>query len=216
LDFLTVKPYLTPKNLCIYAGVLLFLTFVGNAGSAMGMGLMFGALFVSYPFALGEKSNMDALYTTLSLGRRMVVTGRYLFALALDVCVVAAMSVLTMALTLAKGEAAWGAAALETLLAAAAIFAVTVVIQALQLPVYFKLGYARAKLLSLLPFFALMAGFVSVTAIAGKQSAFSSRLSNLWDSLHSGWVLALAALGIILIVLVSYGLSVAFYRKREF
>ena len=85
LDFFTIKPYFTFKSILIYAVIAVFLSITSiNIFSAVGFGLMMGTMFIGYPFAIGEKSNMDALYATLSVNRKTVVIGRYAFTLILN------------------------------------------------------------------------------------------------------------------------------------
>jgi hypothetical protein len=215
LDFVTVKPYFAGKNMAIYAGVALYMSYLGGALTGMGMGLMLGTLFASYPFALCEKSNLDALYTTLSVNRRTVVRGRYLFTLALDLCIIAALFAVAVTFIFIRNETVSGEDVIEALTVAAVIFALTIVIQAVQFPIYFKFGYTKAKLLSLVPFFALMAAYFLLTSIA-RESALLNRLYELSERLKTGGIITLALLGVIIAAYVSYRLSLSFYKKREF
>jgi len=82
LDFFTVKPYFTVKNLLLYGAVVLFLTIMSaDISAGLGIGMMFATMHTGYPFIAGEKCNMDALYITLSAGKKTVVLGRYIFSL---------------------------------------------------------------------------------------------------------------------------------------
>ncbi|MDR3119822.1 MAG: ABC-2 transporter permease, partial [Clostridiales bacterium] len=155
LDFVTVKQYFTVKNLLIYAAIALYLTATsGNVSSGMGVGLMLGTMFVSHPFALGEKSNMDALYVTLSVSKKNVVAGRYLFTLALDVCAILFVFALSAIGLLAARTIRVNVNETDTLAAILALSAVFIVIQAVQLPFLFKLGYAKARFFTFVPFVA--------------------------------------------------------------
>ena len=178
LDFMTVKPYFTPKNLLIFAGVALFIsTMGGSVSSAVQVGLMLGTIFVSYPFAVGEKNGMDALYTTLSVSRKNVVLGRYVFTLAMNLCAVVFSLLLALAGLLASRLFGNSPASSDALWATLALAAIFLIVQAMQLPIYFKLGYAKAKFLSILPFAALIAGFFAFNTIA-KNSDILSRVSS--------------------------------------
>ena len=68
LDFITVKPYATLKNLIIFVAVaLIMIISSGGGSSAIGILMVYAVLFSSYPFAVGEKNGIDALYVTLSI-----------------------------------------------------------------------------------------------------------------------------------------------------
>jgi hypothetical protein len=219
LDFVTVKPYFTAKNLLIYAGVALFLTVMSdNISAGISVGLMLGTMFVGYPFALGEKSNMDALYTTLSVSRKNVVTGRYLFVFALDLCgVLIAFALSTFGLLTVRmfGYKNGAVDTLPTILMLSALF---IIIQAIQLPFFFKLGYAKAKIFSIVPFAAIMAAYAALLGASNKSNAiwefFVSLMANIGGNNMLLAIVSIAA--ICLIVYASYELSLVLYKKREF
>jgi hypothetical protein len=215
---MTVKPYFTPKNLLIYAASTIFLSAVnGSVGMSLGIGVMLGTLFIGYPFAIGEKSNMDAMYATLSVNRKTVVLGRYLFALALNICTVAfAFVVATIGVFGAKVLNVSQNGGGETFPLVLAMTTLLIFIQAIQLPIFFKLGYTKAKFMSVIPF-AFFMGLYAAFIGASKESG-ASGLSATLAGLLSDRVLTatLAALLLAAVVCVSYNLSVAFYRKREF
>jgi hypothetical protein len=218
LDFMTMKSYFSVTNLLIYAAVTLFLTIMfGNAASGVGVGIMVAALSVSYPFAIGEKSNLDALYTTLSVKRKTVVVGRYLFALLLNICAVLFAFVLAfLGLFVAemtgmiepKENMVWILAAL------AAMFVVT---QTIQLPLFFKFGYTKARFFSIVPFAAVWALSFALAALA-KSAGSPGTLPEVFTQLANNSVLLVLLSLVILALLVfaSYRLSLSFYRKREF
>jgi hypothetical protein len=218
LDFITVKSYFSAMNLAIYAAIALLLTIMlGNAASGIGAGVMIATLSMSYPFAIGEKSNLDALYTTLSLKRKTVVAGRYLFALLLNICAVLFMFVLAL-LGLFVAEMIGMIVSGEDIVWMLAVLAAAfVVIQAIQLPLFFKFGYTKARFFSLVPFMAVMA--LSFALAAWAQAAGSSgtmpEIFTHWA--NNSTLLALLSVVILsLLVFVSYRLSLSFYRKREF
>lgn len=216
LDYITVKPYFTAKNLIIYGLLTLFLTTMSsNIASGVGVGMMLATLFVSYPFALGDKNNLDALYATLSVNRKTVVLGRYLFTLLLNICAVLFSFLLASAgLFLARlagfSSGAGGGSNLAAVLVLSGLF---LLIQAMQLPLFFKLGYAKAKLFSMLPFVLLMAAYLALMLMQNT----SAWLAGAFDTLSgSGLTIPLLLLAMLAIVLASYGLSLRFYKRRTF
>ena len=219
LDLYTVKPYLTLKNLVIFA-LVAFIMLVSNSsvdsnlGSSIGMLMAFAALYASYPFVVGEKSNIDILYTTLSIQRNTVVLGRYLFALGLDIVAgICAMAYSFVLLTILQRRFD----PLSMLPVMLVLFIAFSIVQAVQLPIYFKLGYAKAKFLAYLPFFALPLLVVAFSNFVREllPDAFVSSILT-WLSTNS---LLAAFIGVVIwlaILFLSYRLSLRFYKKRDF
>jgi hypothetical protein len=190
----------------------------GTAQMSVGVGFMLGTLFVSYPFAIGEKNGLDALYVTLSVNRKTVVLGRYLFVLALNLCAVLGSFVcasfgLFAARSAGLFESGWGGGDSFSLIAA--FVSLMIVIQIIQLPIFFKVGYTKAKFLSIVPFAALMAGFSAFQRIAkgGGVDGLSGFLAAVSEN---KFAVPLATTVLVLAVCVSYRLSLAFYKKRGF
>jgi hypothetical protein len=224
LDFLTVKPYFTIKNMLIYAVVAIFFTLATrDITPCLFVGFILSTMFIGYPFAVGEKSNMDALYTTLSICKSTVVLGRYVFTLALNLYVILISFVLAVVVLLAAqlvdfytGTVALSvfvfSGAEEKLWMTALLAAAFITIQAIQLPIYFRHGYTKAKFFSLIPFVAIMAGYIVyifVNSISGIYGASAY-------AINSGTALIAIVANLLLIVYVSYRLSLSFYKKREF
>ena len=66
LDFVTIKPYLTLKNLVILIGVSLIMSWnEGPSPAVSAIVMMFGILYISYPFAVGEQNGIDSLYAMI-------------------------------------------------------------------------------------------------------------------------------------------------------
>ena len=219
LEFITIKPYLTVKNLLIFGCIMVFLTVMsGNVASGLGVGLMFGTIYLGYPFALGEKSNMDALYTTLSVGRGTVVLGRYLFMLLFNLCcIIAAVVIATITLFVA-GQLDFSANGLETMIAVVLLAAIFAVIQLVQLPVFFKYGYTKAKLLTFMPFVAIMVGYFLVTGFAGEMLGGVQILTDIGNFLDTNqlMIIPIILLVMCLVTFVSFKASVKVYAGRNF
>jgi hypothetical protein len=216
LDFMTVKPYFTVKNLLIFAALALFLSAMnGTLQMSLTLGFMLGTLFISYPFAIGEKSNMDALYATLSVNRKTVVLGRYLFTFLLNICAVVFSFVFaTFGVRFANVFQSEGGDSLFLILALSGLL---VLVQTIQLPIFFKLGYTKARFVSIVPFALFMGCYGAFMSLAKNSGMLIKVSASLAGILNNGALTAaLAALVLALAVYVSYVLSVSFYSKREF
>ena len=215
LDFLTVKPYLTLKNLFLLVVVCVFVSW-GNSSSSMvvGMVMMFGATYVSYPFAVGEQNGIDSLYASLPITHDTVVRGRYLFTIAVNLCA-ALLAFSTMLFASALFKKAFSLH--ETLLIVVITFFVFALVQAFQLPIYFKLGYSKAKFVAYIPLFCFPAIVLLLSsALERFNGVEAAMLIFEWIFTHQ------AASAIICFALVSCGLyfshllSLKYYKKREF
>jgi len=215
LDFITVKPYLTIKNLFVLLIAVTALSINNAAGGVLlGIVMAFALMYSSYPFAVGEKNGIDQLYATLPIGKRNVVLGRYGFVVALDVMsgIAACIFLFIMQTALQRTFNLQ-----ETLLTVLVLFAVYTFLQAIQLPIYFKLGYAKAKFLAYLP----LAVFPLVTISVGTRFSEVDWIllvenALAWISDNQFFAVAVSVIVWTAIMSVSCGISLSFYKKREF
>ncbi|HWS30238.1 MAG TPA: ABC-2 transporter permease [Clostridia bacterium] len=213
LDYITVKPYLMGRTLLIFLLIPVFFMLFTDGGAAVLFFLLgIGAMFVSYPFSVGEQNGIDALYATLSIKRENAVFGRYLFALCADLIVGLVAAVFT-ALTsfLKKTPVDWA----EYSVVFGVALAFFTFVQAIQLPLFFRFGYAKAKLLSVLP-------FLLVPVVTLSFNFFQERLNEFFAS-AGAWITRNPEIAAVLIagtwfaaMYISYRASCAAYRKREF
>lgn len=216
LDFITVKPYFNLKTLAIMVASPLFILITSDSATvAMYMFVVFAALFVSYPFAVSEKNTMDALYPTLSITRTTVVLGRYLFSLTFDLC--AALMGLVF-LFVSSGVMQKPVNIPEILLSILVILVFVTLVEAVQLPIYFKLGYDKAKMLAYLPFIFFMLFVLAVNNFIPKNGGLPEQITGFFN-----WIAANPTISIIIAVILWLGLmviscqtSMAYYRKRDF
>jgi len=214
LDFMTIKPYLTLKNLFIVLGVATFLAYSNKSVMApLSMVIAFITLYMSYPFAVGEQNGIDPLYITLGLDRSTVVLGRYLWAFFMNVIGLILGSIISIALALILDLPIILSEYVLILLVVLMIFTI---VQALQIPLYFKLGYAKAKLVAYLPFL-LLSVIVIIAVNAGKSIPFEKLEAVLHFIETNQIVVAGAALLIWTgIMYLSFSFSSRWYKKREF
>ena len=215
LDFITVKPYLTIKNLSILLLVIVVLS-MNNTGDGVLIGVImaFALMYSSYPFAVGEKSGIDQLYSTLPMSKHCVVRGRYGFVLALDIISGIVACVLLFAVQTARRQTV---SFFEMLLTTLVLFVVYTFFQAIQLPIYFKHGYTKAKFLAYMP----IAIFPLVTVAIGSRFSdadLAGLVNNVlvWISDNQLFVIAVSAIVWVAVMLISYTISLKFYKKREF
>jgi len=214
LDFITIKPYLTTRSLLILAALPLFFIVTSGSSAAIAIMVAMSMMYISYPFALGEKSNLDAFYATLNGDRENVVRGRYLFSFALMLAMAAATMLLSFVTLTILGRSFDFTQTLFTTGAAMVLFCL---IQAVQLPIYFKLNYAKAKMLSALPF--LLVGLFTLLMSSAIGQTLMTWLTAFASSLASSGILltiVIALAACFAMIICSYALAVRFYQNRDF
>lgn len=215
LDFITIKPYLTLKNFIIFIALaLIMIISSGQSASGIGIIMVYSAMYVTYPFAVGEKNDIDALYNTLSIKRSTVVLGRYLFALVVDLCSgIFTYSLSYLIMTLLQKDFN----AQETMLVTFVMFLVYSVLQAVQLPIFFKLGYTKAKFFAYLPFVGLPLAVLIFTNLL-KDTVSVEQVANLLGCFTTNPLIAVifGAMTWLGLMAISYQISVSYYTKRDF
>lgn len=215
LDYFTVKPYLTLKNLIIFTIISIIMMFNSdNSLSAIAILMVFAGLYVSYPFAVGEKNGIDALYTTLSIQRSTVVVGRYLFALIINICAGILAYTFTYLVSMMLNK---DFNFLESFVTTLALFSIFSIIQAIQIPIYFKLGYAKAKFFAYLPFVGLPLIVIILTNyLKEKISLEQMNDAFVWIETNTFTAILIGVMIWLVIMLISLEVSLSSYNKREF
>ncbi len=131
---------------------LAFIAAVGVVLPVPGMAIAASAivtmLLVSAPFLGDERGRLDTLYGVLPVSRRSIVVGRTLAILLLFVIAAAIANATTLIVSAVRG----GSPDPQLLLVAnAAAFALVGLAVSLQLPVLFRIGYSRGRLMAYAP-----------------------------------------------------------------
>lgn len=188
---------------------LAFIAVVGIVLPIPGMAIAASAfvvtLIVSAPFLGDERGRLDTLYGVLPVSRRTIVVGRALAILAYGVLALAVANAVTLATVLVRG----GDLAPEILLIAnAAAVAIIGLAMSLQLPVFFRIGYSRGRLVGYAP-----ALVVAALAWLGQTTGTitTENFSGIPVGLAVGVGFGIGAVGIIVGTLV----ALRTYRDRE-
>lgn len=215
LDYLSIRQYLSAKQLLLYLVVIAFLSYMLHDYTfCCGILMMYGLFYISYPFAVSEKTQGDLLYATLPISRHALVRGRYLFSLVVCGCSAGIAFILSIPISLVLKLPF---DPLQMLGILGALFLVFTFMGLIQLPLYFKLGYTKAKFLSLAPF--LLIGLIAIGFGAGMQDpSFMAGMTQLWESAVRQplpYILGVLVIWLGLFYL-SLKLSQKFYANREF
>lgn len=215
LDFKSIQQYLTIKQLGLYVIVILFLSYtMDNSFFVIGMIMMYGLFYAAYPFAIGDKTQTDILYTSLPLKKQHIVVGRYLFAICINMITAVTAVVLSGLIGVIFHKEIDLLASVITVLICLFLY---VFVEAVQFPIYFKLGYTKAKVIAFLPIFLIPFLIALLTSLI-KKDTWMAMLSNLFVWAQEHMILVIVALLILLclVMLLSAVLSYRIYQKRDF
>lgn len=141
LDLFTMKSQ-SVSYLSLLAIVLLF-AFMGSSVITLCItGAWFIALMSVNIFAIQEKNNLDRLYGSVSVSLHDIVLGRYMFLLLNYLLSILAVIVLHLAISLYHNTEITTS---NIFLGVSLSFLVFSAITGIQIPLFFKMGYTKAK-----------------------------------------------------------------------
>ncbi|MGO3751716.1 MAG: ABC-2 transporter permease [Peptoniphilaceae bacterium] len=209
LDILSIRPYLTIKNLIILIGLgTLYGALSKNPVFVMVTAQMFAMLFSGYPFMVGEEDGIDPLYKLFSIDPKDVVKGRYLLATV----AVIIMLVIGVILAIIIGFVWSIENLLYMLLYTTPITGfIVLTIIFIEYPIYFKYGYKKGKTLASMPMLLLA---ICAVCYAYFGEYFKPILKFITINKFAGMGLIFGTFFILL--LISLRFSNKLYSKRDF
>lgn len=205
LDFVTIKPYITLKNLII---IVIFSVFVSvmskNVDTINSYFLIYLITFMAYPFAAAEISQMDVLYLTLPISKRNMVISRYLFSYLLLFIGLTFSVTITFILSFILKINISLVDIITSIIPSVFIY---LLITSYQIPLYYKFGYTKSKPYAFFPVLFLLFLFVVLVPYFSEVIAI----------IVSNALLFIAATLILLvfIIVISINLSIKFYSDKD-
>ena len=218
LDLMSGKQQMTILGMVILAIQIFAMAFLANSiWASIVFGVFLGLMLNNSTFYYAEKGNTDTLYATLGLSRNIVVTNRYVSALILCIGSIA----FSLPFTALGYSAALLAGFQHEVVFSPQVWVffsiVLFVANAIQLPIYFKLGFSEAKFTALaIPLLLIMALAAVVSGAFFYSANNGVSFEHLFDVFNSVGFMAIAVLILIVVIFVSYRLSLLFYQKRDF
>ena len=208
LDIISMKPYYTLKNLIIILGIFLYNSFINKSPIGLvPMILFFAVMYSSNPFLLGENSGIDAIYKIFSINSTKVVIGRYILA-CLIFMVASLVGFSIYAIVYQIKNMPMG---IDMLMFIGSNFVLYAIVISVQYPIYFKYGYAKARIFCFLPIF--------IIAVIGMALGYFIKdfgpIINFVLEKQRMLIIGLCIL-IVLFLTISITLSIKFYKKRDF
>ena len=205
LDFFTMKTQAV-SYLSLIAIVLMF-GFIGSPITVLCItGAWFIALQASNIFAIQEKNNLNKLYGSVSVSLTDIVWGRYFFMFLNYLVAFLAVMVLHFGFSLYRSISVNTS---DVMLGFGLSFLIFSVITGIQMPIFFKMGYTKAKIWALFPFLIVMALVIIPSFITALSDFIQSVMVN------QSAVIAISIAAGCAIEFVSYKIAVIAYRKRK-
>lgn len=187
--------------------VILLLGLMGSSISVLCItGAWFIALMATNIFAIQEKNHLDRLYGSVCVNLNEVVLGRYIFVFMNYFAVMFTIIILYLGFVLHR-KTTFNVP--DIMLGLGLSFLVFSTITGIQIPIFFKMGYTKAKLWSFIPF--------AVVMLLVVLPAFVSVLSGVLEfaQSHKGVFIFFCIVVSCIIQFFSYRIAVIFYRKQR-
>jgi len=205
LDFFTMK-----SQLASYAVIVLFVLLFGFMGSSITLICIncawFVALMSTTIFATQEKNNLNRLYGSLSLKLKDIVLGRYIFTVMSFVLSFIVAIVLFFGLALFQGNSF---KLFDVFLSFGVSLLIFSAIVGMQMPIFFKMGYIKARVWIFIPF----AGVIGLVVLFGVVKGLSGIIAFMRS--NETLLIICCLLASCIIQYLSYRVSIIAYRKRR-
>ena len=212
-DFLVLK-----KTLRYYVFLMAVYSFFALTGTftysiISGFAVMLGAMGPMSAFAYDEQARWDKFAGASPVGRKGVVTARYLFALILlGVGGIIAALVSLGVTRFGKAEVSvWW----EPLVVTAAICLVGVLLDSVLLPVIFKFGSEKSRIIGMVIFVTCFGGMALLSWLTEESVLDLSSLDRTVTALPPALLLAAPIVVIFLLFWLPYRISVGISQKKE-
>lgn len=205
LDFFTMK-----SQAVLYAIMVLIIAMFSIMDSSIMVsfitGAWFTALMASNIFVIQEKNNLNRLYGSVSVELKDIVLGRYIFALSNYVISLVTVIAVSLIVSLFRDMFIDAANILLGFSLSLLIFSI---ITGIQMPLFFKLGYTKAKMWAVVPFLVVMLLVIIPSFITVLSTFIQSVMAN------RSMIIAVGIVASCAIQLISYKIAVIAYRKRK-
>ena len=217
---LILKDFLVMKKILLYYLFLMMvyslLAFTGTFTYSIisGFAIIMGVMAPMSVFAFDEQARWDKFAASTPVGRQGIVKARYLFSLLLLVgggvlSILASMGV--VAFGKAEVDVWW-----EPIVVVLVILLLGVALNAVILPVLFKFGAEKSRVISIIIFVVGFGGtFFLLSRLSRKGDLNLDTLGNTLASLPPALLIALPVAVVFVLFWLSSRLSVGIYQKKE-
>ncbi len=205
LDFSLVRPYAKVIGFTMLLPIA-FAAINRSILTGVSFAMCFIAMTTGYTFSISEKNSMDRLYGILPIKKSEMVTGRYLFVLALGALALVVSLIVQPIVLRAMGENVGTLDMISAAIGGLFLFALYTVFQ---IPGYYKYGAIKGRVFMYIP----VAGFLATLFLLPKMPA-----DNPIVAIVVGSPVRLIVLVLVLVIVmyaVSIWLSIRIMENKE-
>lgn len=200
---------------------LLFILFFAFTLSEIGpSGLVVNILAVTYMLVLGasaveDKNNSDIMLVSLPIKKSTIVFSKYMsvyffafYAVFINFLIYLIVNQFNLSIKVLP----FTSDALFFSIIAVTLFC------SITLPLIFKYGFLKSRVISIILFFVFISGGLSLVDNLSKNenSIFSQKIVNLLNTSSDIQIAVLISIPVVIVLFISYILSLNFYKNREF
>ncbi len=205
LDFSLVKPYIKVISFTMLLPIV-FAAINRSLLTGVSFAMCFIAMTTGYTFSITEKNSMERLYGILPVKKSEMVTGRYLFVLALGALALGVSLIAQPIVLRAMGETVEVIDIVSAAVGGLFLFALYTVFQ---IPGYYKYGSIKGRVFMYIP----VAGFLATLFLLPKMPADNPIMTAIASS--PVLLIALAIALVVVMYAVSIWLSIRIMENKE-
>ncbi len=205
LDFSLVKPYIKVIGFTMLLPIA-FAAINRSLLTGVSFAMCFIAMTTGYTFSVTEKNSMERLYGILPVKKSEMVTGRYLFVLALGTLALVVSLIAQPIVLRAMGETVEVFDIVSATVGGLFLFALHTVFQ---IPGYYKYGSIKGRVFMYIP----VAGFLATLFLLPKIPADNPIMTAIASS--PVLLIALAIALVVVMYAVSIWLSIRIMENKE-
>lgn len=216
---LILKDILIQKRILLF-GIIYILILIFSfqeIGSPMFLTSVIGLsyMMVQSACAYDEKNKSDILLNSLPISRNTIVIARYVSVFVFSAISIVVYALISVIINMLQLTVKAYPVTLEGIIGI--LFAIAFVC-GIYLPIYFKVGYIKSKIINFVMIFGFITVFGAVLPglLENKDQVFVQKIIQFFDSRSDIQIAAVILALTILLHFISYMISLNFYRKREF
>lgn len=205
LDFYTLKAQF--GNYIALILIIAMFCFMGSSIITLSItAAWFTALLMTNIFVKQEKNDLERLYASLSLDLKNIICGRYIFIFANFVAVLIISIIIGVCALFFQNSTV---SFMEIITAVCVSLLIFTIIIGVQIPIYFRYGYTKAKIRCLIPYILVL----GIVVLPSFTEVFSSIFVVAMK--HQSTMNAVCLLLSVVTTLISYRTSINCYKKRK-
>ncbi|MBS4537479.1 ABC-2 transporter permease [Clostridium sp. D2Q-11] len=193
------------------------LAFQGSGLNMAVVGIVGGTyILITTACAYDDKNNSDIMLNSLPIKRSKIVLSKYITIYFYTSIGIISYLLISNLINIMNINIEFYTINLEGVIGV--LFSITL-INSIYFPIYFKLGYLKTRVVSMLLFIGMFVGFGSFSSLLVNNKISNEFLLHVFSVINtqSDIVISLVMIGImILIQSISIMISLKFYRNREF